>query len=544
MLGELSEADRILKTLKNGKRPKSTDRMLLQEEIDFAIAIGDRKRMIGLADRALKKAHDPETEVKLVQLLIAASQIEKASSLANKVSQKHGPWWARRADVALLSGGGAKKAASENAAVDSAGMRMLLNAADKADKNGDFDAAARGYLSVAESQFSIGDRAAGLTTTVRAAMAMEKQGKHDEAAATLLKPAKAYASEDLSASIHLRGCWNLSKAKSDEFETEAISHIRQWPKSESSNQARYWLASQRLARKEFKTAFEVLVQTQSQSTQFPAAVTLARFAARRQLAALDEKGLANRSLARQLLQQWADVYSGCLEKNKPMVAVAMAELSLGWGAEDPKKSADRMKAVSSSAAAESNAEFLYLSAVLGDRKGKDSSIAKANALPFDSKMVTQLLALLNRMEDSKQVSEIKLAIAKDALSKTKDPKSKSQFLLAQASSLAKLGKRSEAEAIFKKLMADNSKNLNVLLGMARVSKGDEALKMWRSIASRTKQQTDAWFEAKYNVARLLHESGKSSEASRMLKYIKAVPPGWENSDLKDGFERLLRESSR
>ena len=544
MLGELAEADRILKTLNHERRPRSTDRMLLQEEIEFAIATGDQRRMNGLADRALKKAHDPETEVKLIQLLVAASQIQKASSLANKVGQKHGLWWARRADVALLSGGGAKKAPAENAAVDSAGMRMLLDTAGKADKNGDFDAAARGYLSVAESQFSSGDRAAGLTTTVRAAMAMEKQGKHDEAAAVLLKPAKAYASEDLAASIHLRGCWNLSKAKSDKFETEATAHIRQWPKSESSNQARYWLASQQLARKEFKAAFEVLVQTQSQSAQFPAAVTLARFAARRQLAALDAKGLANRGLARQLLQQWADVYSGCVDKNKPLVAVAMSELSLGWRAEDSKKSADRMKGVASSAAAESNSEFLYLLAVLGDRKGKASSITKANSLPFDGKMIAQLLSLLNRMDDSKQVSEIKLAIAENAVSKTKDPKSKSQFLLAQASALAKLGKQSEAETIFKQLMADNSKNLDVLLGMARVSKGENALKMWRSIASRTKQQTDAWFEAKYNVAQLLHESGKSSEASKMLKYIKAVPPGWKNSDLKDGFERLLRESSR
>lgn len=203
-----------------------------------------------------------------------------------------------------------------------------------------------------------------------------------------------------------------------------------------------------------------------------------------------------------------------------------------------------MKGVASSAAAESNSEFLYLLAVLGDRKGKASSITKANSLPFDGKMIAQLLSLLNRMDDSKQVSEIKLAIAENAVSKTKDPKSKSQFLLAQASALAKLGKQSEAETIFKQLMADNSKNLDVLLGMARVSKGENALKMWRSIASRTKQQTDAWFEAKYNVAQLLHESGKSSEASKMLKYIKAVPPGWKNSDLKDGFERLLRESSR
>ena len=136
-----------------------------------------------------------------------------------------------------------------------------------------------------------------------------------------------------------------------------------------------------------------------------------------------------------------------------------------------------------------------------------------------------------------------MSIADHAIAKTSDGKQKNQFLLSRASSLVELGKEKEAQEIFKQLTAADPRNLTVLLGMARVSKGESALKLWRSIASRTKQQTSAWFEAKYNVARLLHESGKSSEASKMLKYIKAVPPGWEDSELKPKFERLLREST-
>ena len=541
MLGEFSAADQILKTLKNDKRPKSTDALVLQEEIAFAIATGDRKRMQSLADRAMVKRHEPETEVALVQLLVASAKIEEASELANKVGTRHGLWWARRADIALLSGGGSDVVKSK--AVGSTELQLLLEAADKAEKNGDLDAAAQGYLSVAESQFSSGERAAGLTTTVRAAMTLEKQSKHNEAATALLKPAKAYASEKLAPSIHLRGCWNLSKAKSDQFETEAMAHIRQWPESESSNQARYWLASQRLGRKEYKPAFETLVQVQSKSPQFPPSLKLARFATRKQLFALEEKGQAPRSLARQLLQSWADAYPDCSDESKPSVAVAMAELGLAWQAEDVKKSAERMKSIASLSAAKSNVEFQYLLAVLGQPKEKDQLVANANALPFDPKVVVELFLMLNRMDDSKQVSEIKLAIADNAILKTKDQKSKNQFLLARASALSELGKQSEAQEIFKQLMASDSKNPNVLLGMARVSEGERALKIWRSIASRTKQQSSAWFEAKYNVARLLHESGKSSEAAKMLKYIKAVPPGWANSELKDKFERLLRDSS-
>jgi hypothetical protein len=545
MLGENQAADQILKKLRTNKRPKSTDGLLLQEEAALAIAIGDVKRMKTVADRASKSRYDAETEIALIQLYVAAGQIEKASQLANDVSDRHGAYWARRADVALLSGAGSgsKSAPTRTATVDSAGLRMLLDAANKAEKNGNFDVAARGFLSVAESQYSSGDRAAGLATTVRAAMALEKQSKHDEAAATLLKPAKAYASEELAASIHLRGCWNLSKAKSDQFETESTIHFKRWPNSETSNQARYWVASLQTGRGDHKSAFQTLLKTQPQSSSFPASVKLARSAARRQLASLEKKGLATRSLARQLLQSWTDIYSNCSDSSKPTVAVAMAELCLAWRAEDKNKSADRMNAAAQLQAAESNAEFQYLLAVLGGLEEKDLRISKANAAPFEDRAIAQLLRSLNRIDDSKRVSETKLAIADNAIAKTKDSKRKNQFLLARAVALTELGKEIEAQAIFKQLMDSDSNNLNVLLGMARVSKGESALKLWRSIGSRTKKQTSAWFEAKYNVAKLLHESGKSSEAAKMLKYIKAVPPGWENSPLKGKFERLLRESS-
>jgi tetratricopeptide (TPR) repeat protein len=374
-------------------------------------------------------------------------------------------------------------------------------------------------------------------------MALEKQSKHDEAAATLLKPAKAYASEELAASIHLRGCWNLSKAKSDQFETESTIHFKRWPNSETSNQARYWVASLQTGRGDHKSAFQTLLKTQPQSSSFPASVKLARSAARRQLASLEKKGLATRSLARQLLQSWTDIYSSCPDSSRPLVAVAMAELCLAWRAEDSNKSADRLNAAAQLQAAESNAEFQYLLAVLGGLEEKDLRISKANAAPFEDRAIAQLLRSLNRIDDSKRVSETKLAIADNAIAKTKDSKRKNQFLLARAVALTELGKEIEAQAIFKQLMDSDSNNLNVLLGMARVSKGESALKLWRSIGSRTKKQTSAWFEAKYNVAKLLHESGKSSEAAKMLKYIKAVPPGWENSPLKGKFERLLRESS-
>ena len=220
----------------------------------------------------------------------------------------------------------------------------------------------------------------------------------------------------------------------------------------------------------------------------------------------------------------------------------MAELALGWQAENVRNSAERMK--QSAAAAESNVEFQYVQAILSGAEESKRLVAKANAMPFSPTVVKQTLLLIDRMDASKQIGEIKLAIAEDAISDSKDPRASEQFLLSKASAMVMIGKRDQAIAMFKQLLGNDSKNLSVLLGLARISTGDDALKLWRSIASRTKPQSSAWFEAKYNVAKLLHETGKNTEAAKMLKYIKAVPPGWEDSELKDEFERLLLESDR
>lgn len=118
------------------------------------------------------------------------------------------------------------------------------------------------------------------------------------------------------------------------------------------------------------------------------------------------------------------------------------------------------------------------------------------------------------------------------------------MLLAKAKGLIDLGQKPQAAAILRKLAKSDSRNLQVQLSLAEVSEGADALKQWRSIAARTPAQSSAWFEAKYNVARLLYEDDKRAEAAKMLKYIKAVPPGWEASDLKPKFEKLLKDCAQ
>ena len=548
MLGEFQTASRILNSLNREQCPKPVLPMWSREEIEMAIALEDKNQMRQLANRMLAKRHDPATEVALVRLLVAAGDIEKASALVNKIGLNYGAWWDRRAGIALLSG---NRAASENvpiangtgnSALDSANLTMLFEAAERAERNGDLNAASQGFLSVAQSQFSAGDRSAGLTTSVRAALVFEKQKQHERAAEILLKPSKSYPNETASPSIFLRGCWNLSRAKSPKYVSALQAMIRTWPESKSIDQARYWLSATMLADQQYAEAFRTLLAIAPDFKNMPVVISLARSAARRQLDA--ESSDRAPALAKRMHAEWSSFYDAGQDSQKLGIANAMAELSLGWDAEDKAKTLQRMEGLKDLPAAKENLEFQYLFALLADDEEANRRLSNAESLPYDRAAVQQVMQLIEKLDDSEPVAKIQLRIATDALSKAADAKFKRRLNKSRAAALVTLGQGDEAESIYRQMMREDPKDQTVVVELARMLNGDEALKIWRRIASRAVAHTNIWYEAKFNVARLLHESGKNSEAAKMLKYIKAVPPSWDRSQLKAEFEALLLECTK
>ena len=70
---------------------------------------------------------------------------------------------------------------------------------------------------------------------------------------------------------------------------------------------------------------------------------------------------------------------------------------------------------------------------------------------------------------------------------------------------------------------------------------EKPINQWRRLASKLRPRSDNWFLAKYNVAKLLRSSGKREDALKLLKYIKANPPGWDESKLKSDFDSLFEK---
>jgi hypothetical protein len=64
------------------------------------------------------------------------------------------------------------------------------------------------------------------------------------------------------------------------------------------------------------------------------------------------------------------------------------------------------------------------------------------------------------------------------------------------------------------------------------------LAQWRKVSAGVRDRSDEWYEAKYQVARLLLESGQKAEAKKLLDYLSVVPPGWGESRWKQQFDAL------
>ena len=570
LLGNIDIADTILKRLRSPKRPSSTNLPLVAEEIELALSSSDVKRMQVLADRVLKtKKRNANVDVALVRLLVSIGRIDEAAALTQTIDSKYGPYWARRAELALLTRGANPSNGRANSAVSAAEENQLLRVAEEAQRKGNLDNAIKGYLSVARGQFAKGDETGGLQTIVRAGKLMEQQGKRIDAASLFVDRAIKAKKQPLAASVHLRGCWNLiqaiqnkdEKAETISFRDRLNEHITVWPKSESANQARYWLGSELVGSKDFDAAADVLLKVDPSSSHFPASVELAQFAQRRILTKLESDGKTVSQTSKRMLNQWDRVLKRCSGNSKPMVGAAMAALAIGWRSEPLDQTVGRMKQISSKQPVNLPAEFILLLAVAeaGNSKSNlseqdiEKTVQEAFKKSPDDRMLQRVISIIDRAiqnatNESMTLSFVKLQIASEAARRSQSPVSKRKFQLASAEALSRTSRIEDARAIYDELLAKNKDDLKAKSGLARLlasspATSGEAIKQWRTIASRTKPQSGIWFEAKYNVAKILATQKKKEEAKKLLQYIKAIPPGWDNSDLKEQFESLLRRCS-
>ena len=132
-----------------------------------------------------------------------------------------------------------------------------------------------------------------------------------------------------------------------------------------------------------------------------------------------------------------------------------------------------------------------------------------------------------------------------------DPAGSTNLLLKKFGVLSSLNRHAESVSLLEKLKTDFPKNAGIQMRLARAltaqhgsSDPEKPLDHWRRLLRKLKSHSANWYEAKFNIAKLLHETGQSAEAVKILKLLRDVGPGWKESGLKSEFESLLKAAER
>lgn len=507
--------------------------------------------------------------------------MERASELTREMEARFGGYWGRRAELQLIGRLGKPPASRPTSDAQpemsrSAEVDLLMRTAADAQRKQRWNDALKAY-----------DRALALATDqgnlqliqqlqIQASVCLEQTGNHRQASERLFAAGASGGDSPVAASAHLRGCWNLArvlsaqqqpagiKQVSEEFESALTTHLAKFPEATTAGQATLWLAGQLNRTQRATKAVDVLLDLSSLNPAAAQAVQLARATADRQLATTVDSGEQ-----RDLLNRWSarlQTKSQSLEPTDPVrqiMVLSSLELQSLHGA--PPTDVDIQQWEN---ALESDDESLVNQARL-IASTLDRSVNSNQAIEWIAQLPTldfldRAYRLLDRViqqsgqQDSQPWLERQHAVVARGLELAgTDSNSLVAWQFRQSDVLLRQGEYSTAIALLEKIEQQLPRQAEVKIKLAEAltrlawqnndvdsAALERALNQWRVIAGRTRPHTDHWYEAKYQVALLLKASGDTQGALKLLKFLQAVPPGWENSTRKTDFEALLRSLPR
>ena len=578
LLGRTEEADATLKTLPMELMSTELKPRFRIERLQVAVAGEDQKLVGTLVSQALENAQrTPPEDIALVQAtawLARTSPPAKAvkwkalsASLVRATKSAHGRYWGRRAELILVES--IQENTTSNPAALSvspdADLLVLANAAQTALEDKRYQDAVDNFgkaILLAKRQ---SDYESVLRLSIKQGQVFESLGQPANAAdvmidAAIIKPNLANA-----ASVHVRGCWNLSKTTSGpdskqqeaRFQKSLEDHLQTWPESPTTEVAILLLGDQYVRSKKHRAAFDTFLRTPVNSPQCGQAILKAATAASNLLLSLEQSKQPLDNMTERLLGQLREPGT----KNpalKPITELLAADIDVRFRSRLPDQdTVDELQQdpmISTSSLADLR---LALQTI---REIKDLNVFANKLSQVQNKRLTQqrLHEYLNAMRIRNDSSNSAETLAKADL-----------LVAQQAVADAEQANRKELATVWKLRIANLQQELNqyeaaietltdlvnefprkadlqIQLAQAMTeayskSEPEKPIDQWRRLASKLRPESDNWFLAKYNVAKLLSGSGKRQDALKLLKYIKANPPGWDNSKLKSEFDSLFNK---
>jgi hypothetical protein len=557
--------------------PDALSRERLQSEmIQVRIAqnrLEEASRLVGNSSGASSL---PELDMARLQLYSALSRQpgsegspwqQRALELARQVESAHGDYWGRRASLIVV---GAATTGDSDGNLD-----LLLRIATEAQRKKQWSEAIKALDAAFAVAVAGNNSELAWTTGFRAAAILQDQQQYGIAATRYEELASRFAENPEAHAAWLMACWNLSRtiggdqALFDKYQQMLEDGLQTWPDSSSADQFRIWLAAVRQRQRQFGPALALLAAVKFDSPLLASAVEQIRQLIPMHIGQARSSGEETMPLLIIVARLMESALAANTASTTPQsgfdrdtlrdeLMTLLAEMRWFYGVQD---TVDTVETLASAAADRSENRLANHWRVL--------QIVRSVWTDIPPETVGQLLGQLTPDEESLQALRTGLSgafnvqpaplackqtllIALDRFQGAIDAGSeRNQYLWYSAAmeALVEIGDTRGLE-LATRIAPRYPRDSAIQLGLGQLlltaaaedtSQAGRALAQWRKIASASRPQSNEWFTARLNVARLLAGSGQREEARKMLEYLQAVPPGWKNAANAADFEQLLGE---
>lgn len=582
LLGNPAEAQSVLDQLPIKEIPSHKLSELRQQQLELAAIAPQPERFLELIPLYQQvTTATPALDIALMRYLVRLSQmgvaaqgdpwLDKAAALTRRVESRHGTYWGRMAERILVGGAGQPQSTPLSNPSANKNWEVLVRVGDTAIRESRVEDAIAAYRQAAQlirdTATTAEDWRQVFQVQMKQAEVFEQRQKFDEAAQLLAETSRWQPEHSAASSLHLRAIWCWAQRATqappnrEQYRQALLQHLEWWPQQESANQVRVWLARLSAADNQLLAALENYASVSPQSALALTAAKEFGPSFRNYLAST--KFQNDRKLASEQVQIWLpqfqqrELATGYRDKAtdnwcRRYWLITRLATGLEYGIIPPAEVVSQLEEAAATVLPELDTQWVQLAEAI-QVAAKSLRGEKLDQIQPSLEIIASEMApllLLWQLIDSPSFDEDQRPQplrqwTLDRLIALSSPPQKLRWQLKAIDLKIASGSFAEAENRARDLVNEMPQSLDSQLRLARSLQGQtnkqtEALGQWRKIAARAPEQTDGWFEAKFEVARLLLETGQKVQAKQLLEYMSAIPPGWTKSSRREAFDALLK----
>lgn len=570
LLGDLNKTQELIGGA--GNIPEALLGALAAEGIRLALAAKQATVAMRLIESQQANSKHPEFELAKIETFVALAKNESnaatakqlqinASQIAAELSQLHGTYWGLRGEMLIANLASTGVGASDTSLVE--------NAADTFLKRDMQDEAAAALDQGAKLAASSGNRQQQFDFRYKAATIDHEAGRLLAAIDRFEQAANEFPDHPQASEAHLLAVFdaaalyqqyarsnqvNAAKKSLARYERLLSEHLKQWPDSDSADQARLWAGRLAEARRDWEQAIELYQAIKSGSEH----ATIVY----RRIGELIDKSLKHSDSTTNnarlfAARRWFRERALITHDTGDLVALTITSARLNiLHAPRDYGVADQMLRRAITVVKGQPDQERRLRSLLVVTAAAGNNIPQARqelslVSPLPAKSLAILLESLQPIRDDRpddaSLNALIIDIVKMLRTYTADLSTAEQLLIQQA--VADVSNTEEATATYTKLakLYPNSARIQLryaeLVSTGRDRKSRElALAQWRSIARKSKPQSPNWFRAKLGIAQTQFDMGEHSKAQQIIELLAALHPEMGGDKLKQAFMTLLQRS--